>query len=155
MADGNQGGVSVLFLGALVVLGGLAFVSCDADFLGNATTPDAVGSGDVTITDGRAPAAVVGQVVTAAGARVAHVAADEGFWVDLGGQRVWVQLLTVRESAYTVRAGDVVSFRGTVVAHDDAYPRTLAMCTPADAVALAAQDTHIEVPAADLAFGVG
>lgn len=96
-----------------------------------------------------------GRVVVAQGVRVQHVAADEGFWVNLDGDRVWVQLTTRRESPFVVRDGDVVSFRGTVVAHDRTFPDGLGMCSPADARAVAAEATHVAVPVRSLSFGVG
>jgi hypothetical protein len=155
MADGGRGGISTVFLGALLLLVAvLAFVGCDAE-----PAPDG-GSGSVTsgyrvINSEPEMAQVPGQDVAAQGVRVQHVAADEGFWVDLGGGRVWVTLTGPGESPYTVRDGDVISFRGKVIAHNADYPRGLGMCSQGDYDALAAQATHITVPMSSLSFGVG
>ena len=57
--------------------------------------------------------------------RVADVDADEGFWVQDGRERVWIQLRSVQgESRARVRAGDTVSFTGRVVAHDAGFAMT-------------------------------
>ena len=101
------------------------------------------------------PLAPAGEEVAAQGVKVAHVAADEGFWMDLVGGRVWVELIGSGESPYTVRDGDIVSFTGRIVPHGPTYPAPLGMCSQADYDALSAQPSHIEVPYDALAFGVG
>lgn len=155
MAD-RGGGISGVFLGALAAVLTFGFVSCsDGPGVMPAAATGSLTAGGVIITNSAQMATMPGEDVAAMGVRVQHVAADEGFWVDLVGGRVWVQLITPGESPYLVRDGDIISFRGRVVAHNDAFPNGLGMCTPADAAALAAEDTHIDVPVNALAFGVG
>lgn len=155
MADDNGGGVSVILLGALAIVAAFAFVGCDPTTIAPTASTGQLAAGDVVITDARQMATMTGQEVSAQGVRVQHVGADEGFWVDLVGGRAWVQMLTVGESPFTVHDGDIVSFRGRVVAHDAVYPTTIRMCSRAEEQALAAQTTHIEVPVGAMTFGVG
>jgi hypothetical protein len=110
---------------------------------------------DVQIQNVAQMTQMAGEEVAAQGVRVDHVAADEGFWLDLVGGRVWVELIGSGESPYTVRDGDVVSFKGRIVPHGPTYPAPLGMCSQADYDALSAQPSHIEVPYDALAFGVG
>lgn len=156
MADGERTGIGLVFLVALAAVVLVAFIGCGDGSEPAATGPSgAISSGDVVIKDDAQMAQMVGQDVAAQGVRVQHVAADEGFWVDLVGGRVWVQLSGIGESPYTVRDGDVVSFRGKVLAHDRTFPNGLGMCSQQDWDALAALPTHISVPYDSLSFGVG
>jgi hypothetical protein len=93
--------------------------------------------------------------VSATSVLVHSVPADEGFWVEVGTDLVWVQLLADGESPYTVRPGQTVSFTGTVVAHGPAFPVTVGATEPADADRLVAQGAHVAVEENDLRFGVG
>src|SRR5688500_6076656 len=83
--------------------------------------------------------------VTATAVLVVSVPADEGFWVEVGTDLVWVQLLTDGESWYTVRPGQTVSFNGTVVAHGPAFPATVGATEQPDADRLVAQGVHVAV----------
>ncbi|MGD9527222.1 hypothetical protein [Pseudonocardia sp.] len=157
MANQSGGGVStVLLLGlaGLIVLGliGCSNTATTAPPSGQTLTaiPD-----DVQIQNVAQMTQMAGEEVAAQGVRVDHVAADEGFWLDLVGGRVWVTLVGSGESPYTVRDGDVVSFQGRIVPHGPTYPAPLGMCSQADYDALSAQPSHIEVPYDALAFGVG
>jgi len=154
MADGRGGGISTVLLGALLLVAALAFVGCDAEPAADGGA-GSLSSGDRVINSEPEMAQVPGQDVAAQGVRVQHVAADEGFWVDLVGGRVWVTLAGPGESPYTVRDGDLISFRGKVIAHNADYPNGLGMCSQGDYDALAAQATHIDVPMNSLSFGVG
>jgi len=92
----------------------------------------------------------VGRTVTAQRATVESVPADEGFWVGSGTDRIWVQLVAQPgESPFTVRAGELVTFNGQMVAHDDTFGTQLGLAG-ADAAQLAREGAHIEVVAAGL-----
>jgi hypothetical protein len=91
-----------------------------------------------------------GSTVTADSVPVESVPADEGFWIGSGTDRVWVELVVQPgESPYTVRAGDLVTFTGRMVAHEDTFGPSLAV-TGDDAAQLARQGAHIEVEKAAL-----
>ena len=70
----------------------------------------------------------VGRRVSAFGLKVTGVDADEGFWVQKGDRRAWVQLETSTESPYTVRVGDTVSLSGRVLPHDPNFPSQIMFC---------------------------
>lgn len=157
MASGSGGGFSTLLVGGLaalvlvVALGGCNTGTTTTTTDGSLTAiPD-----DVQIQNVAQMTQMVGQEVAAQGVRVAHVAADEGFWLDLVGGRVWVELIGQGESPYTVHDGNVVSFQGQIVPHGPTYPAPLGMCSQADYDALSAQSSHIEVPYNSLSFGTG
>ena len=99
----------------------------------------------------------VGRRVQAFGLQVMTVDADEGFWVSKDGHTAWVQLETYTESPYIVKPGDVVSFRGTVLPHDDRFPSRLYFCADRQASAsrLAQVPTHLAVRVDSLKFGIG
>ncbi len=91
-------------------------------------------------------ALLTGQRVVARGVRVLSVPADEGFWVGDGpAARVWVQLPTTRESRARIRPGQLLSFVGTVVAHDSAYAQRVGVTAAEGADALTRQKAHIAV----------
>lgn len=90
--------------------------------------------------------AYVDQPATSTGVTVQSVPADEGFWVGTSTtDRVWVQLVGEGESPYQVRAGDTVTFTGTVVGHPTDYPATMGLSTADGADQLSTQAAHIEV----------
>ncbi|MGE3285319.1 MAG: hypothetical protein AB7J32_04335 [Pseudonocardia sp.] len=157
MANQSGSGVSPLLLLGIAGLIVLGFIGCSntanpAPPSGQTLTaiPD-----DVQIQNVAQMTQMAGEEIAAQGVKVAHVAADEGFWMDLVGGRVWVELIGSGESPYTVRDGDIVSFTGRIVPHGPTYPAPLGMCSQADYDALSAQPSHIEVPYDALAFGVG
>jgi hypothetical protein len=93
----------------------------------------------------------VGEQVTASGATVQSVAADEGFWVGTSEtDRVWVQLQGGGESDYLVRPGDRVEFDGPLVAHDDAFAAEVGVDPAEGADQLTGQGAHVEVQQSDL-----
>ena len=94
----------------------------------------------------------VGQQVSMSRMHVQSVPADEGFWVDGEGGRMWVQIATTRESPYTVSQGDYVSFRGEVVAHNSDFPARVGVTSSEGATDLAAQRAHITIPVNSLSF---
>jgi len=132
-------------LGALWVLGavGVALIAARG-YLGadeaEATTASTVLAGKV------------GQQVSMSRMHVQSVPADEGFWVDGEGGRMWVQIATTRESPYTVEQGDYVSFRGAVVAHNSDFPARVGVTRAEGASDLAAQRAHITIPVNSLSF---
>jgi hypothetical protein len=67
---------------------------------------------------------LAGQPVTATGARVLSVPADEGFWLGTSEtERIRVQLTgEAGESPYQVQEGDLVDFEATVVEHEAGFP---------------------------------
>lgn len=94
----------------------------------------------------------VGDRVVADGVEVDAVPADEGFWVDAGGDRVWVQVDTAGESPFAVLEGQRLDFTGTVVAHGPDFVQQPDF--PAgDAEELIDAGAHVEVDVADLRIG--
>ncbi|GAA3618316.1 hypothetical protein GCM10022223_38810 [Kineosporia mesophila] len=88
----------------------------------------------------------VGDRATARAVPVQSVDADEGFWVGSEGDRVWVQLVgPPPESPYQVRAGDSVSFTGTVVKHDAGFAARVGVSRADGSRSLTSQGAHIEV----------
>lgn len=119
------------------------------------TAPIGVPVSDLTV-DGPSPvplragrlAAYVGKTVTARGAPVQSVVADEGFWVGQSvTDRVWVQLELApgRESPLHVRAGDVVDFRAAVVANPPGFARRVGVTAAEGAAQLEVQGAHLAV----------
>lgn len=159
MASDSGGGLSTLLVGGLAALVlVVALGGCNNSGTTTTTTSGSLTAvpQDVRIQNvAQMTQMAAGQEVAAQGVRVAHVAADEGFWLDLVGGRVWVTLIGQGESPYTVRDGDVVSFQGQIVSHGPSYPAPLGMCSQADYDALSAQSSHIEVPFDSLSFGTG
>lgn len=99
---------------------------------------------------------LVGQPVTARGATVLSVPADEGFWVGTSDtDRVWVRLSGPDESGYVVTQGDRVDFTGTVQAHDDAFAAQVGVDPAEGADQLNRQGAHIEVAKPDLRRSTG
>jgi hypothetical protein len=120
----------------------------------------AAGGGQVVTADGRsvlplaagtdaaaALGGLAGQPVTATGARVLSVPADEGFWLGTSEtERVWVQLTgEAGESPYQVQEGDLVDFEGTVEAHDAAFAEQAGVDDAEGAQQLADQAAHLTV----------
>jgi hypothetical protein len=120
----------------------------------------AAGGGQVVTVDGRSVLALAagtdaaaalgglaGQPVTATGARVLSVPADEGFWLGTSEtERVWVQLTgEAGESPYQVQEGDLVDFEGTVEAHDAAFAEQVGIDDAEGAQQLADQAAHLTV----------
>jgi hypothetical protein len=99
----------------------------------------------------------VGRRVSAFGLRVTGVDADEGFWVQKGDRRAWVQLETATESPYTVRVGDIVSLSGRVLPHNPDFPSQIMFCPDriASRQELSRTPTHFAVRVDALSFGTG
>ena len=91
----------------------------------------------------------VGDRVVADGVEVDAVPADEGFWVDAGGDRVWVQVDTAGESPFAVQEGQRLDLTGTVVAHGTDFVQQPDF-PAADAEELADAGAHVEVDVADV-----
>jgi hypothetical protein len=91
----------------------------------------------------------VGDRVVANGVEVDAVPADEGFWVDAGGDRVWVQVDTAGESPFAVQEGQRLDLTGTVVAHGTDFVQQPDF-PAADAEELADAGAHVEVDVADV-----
>lgn len=96
-----------------------------------------------------------GEVVTARGAKVSEVAANEGFWIGGGERRLWVQLLVKKESGFRVDSGDEVSFRGTLVPHDDNFPHLIGVDASEGAGLLREQGLHVEVQTEEIKLSGG
>lgn len=91
-------------------------------------------------------AGYAGDPAIGTGVRVLSVPADEGFWVGTSAtDRVWVQLIGVGESPYTVLPGDRASFTGQVVTHSPAFASGIGAGDQAGVDLLTAQGAHIEV----------
>jgi hypothetical protein len=91
----------------------------------------------------------VGDRVVGNGVEVDAVPADEGFWVDAGGDRVWVQVDTAGESPFAVQEGQRLDLTGTVVAHGTDFVQQPDF-PAADAEELADAGAHVEVDVADV-----
>ncbi len=96
---------------------------------------------------GAALGGLADQPVTATGARVLSVPADEGFWLGASdAERVWVQLTgEAGESPYQVREGDLVDLEGTVAPHDAGFPAEVGVDDAEGAQQLAEQAAHLTV----------
>jgi hypothetical protein len=150
----NGGGLHIGWLIVLFAMIAVGVVQCG----GGAGAADMWSDPGVPLADAVAAglAGQNGERVTAVGVLVVSVPADEGFWVQVGSEQVWVQLQTAgTESPYTVRPGQTVSFTGTVVAHGPAYPVTVGANEPVDADRLVAQGAHVAVDMNSMEFGVG
>jgi hypothetical protein len=99
----------------------------------------------------------VGRRVSAFGLKVTGVDADEGFWVQKGDRRAWVQIETAAESPYTVHVGDTVSLSGRVLPHDPDFPSQIFFCPGrfASSNELSKAPTHLAVKVDALSFGTG
>jgi hypothetical protein len=99
----------------------------------------------------------VGRRVNAFGLKVTGVDADEGFWVQKGDRRAWVQIETAVESPYTVRVGDTVSLSGRVLPHDPDFPSQIFFCPGrfASSSELSRAPTHLAVKVDAVSFGTG
>ncbi|MGY1838216.1 MULTISPECIES: hypothetical protein [unclassified Modestobacter] len=114
-----------------------------------------VGGTSVFELAARSDADAVGELAELAGAPafgtelpVLSVPTDEGFWVgtpDSG--RMWVQLTEQGESPADVAPGDVVTFQGILVSHDEAFVQGLGL-PEEEATALTDIGHHVEVPSA-------
>lgn len=124
---------------AIVVGVGLAQCGRSSDTSGE--SPDRLGPADLSSR--------VGQQMSMSGADVLTVPVDEGFWVDSGNGRVWVQIDTAIESPYDIDAGDSVNLTGRVVAHDSAFVARVG-ATGSDAQDLTRQGAHITVNVDDV-----
>jgi hypothetical protein len=99
---------------------------------------------------------LVGQTVTARGATVLSVPADEGFWVGTNDtDRVWVRLSGLDESGYVVTQGDRVDFTGTFQAHDATFAAEVGVDPAEGADQLNQQGAHVEVAKSDLRRSTG
>lgn len=91
-----------------------------------------------------------GDPVRARGVPVLDVPADEGFWVGEVDARMWVQLRVGGESRVRVRAGDLVSFRGTLVRHGPGFPDRVGVTRREGAAELDRSGHHVDVPGRSL-----
>lgn len=116
--------------------------------LASATAQGAAG----TEASGTGLATLEGQPVQATGVTVESVPADEGFWVGTGDQRVWVQLEGSGESAFTVQAGQRLTFTAQVVPHDGGFADTVGVTADEGADQLDGQGHHLLVDRSTLAL---
>jgi hypothetical protein len=98
--------------------------------------------------------ALAGEPAFAADVEVLSAVPGAGFWIgtpDSG--RMWVQVTAADETPVDVAAGDLVSFTGILVSHDQGYVDQLGL--PAeDAEQLTSTGHHIEIPdVGDLTVG--
>jgi hypothetical protein len=128
-----------------IVVGLLGTLSASPDPAPGATEPQPV----LALSDVDDVRDAVGREVVAEGVEVDGVPADEGFWVETGGDPAWVQVDTAGESPFVVQPDQRVSFTGLVVAHEPDFARQPEF-SEADAEALADAGAHIEVDVGDL-----
>jgi hypothetical protein len=86
---------------------------------------------------------LAGRNVVAQGVRVLAVVGDEVFWVG-GTHRILVHLETSGESPPKVRAGDRVSFRGTLTRNASTDAQRFGVTKREDAGLLRRQGVHVE-----------
>ncbi|MFG1927752.1 hypothetical protein [Cryptosporangium sp. NPDC048952] len=87
-----------------------------------------------------------GQPAVGTAVIVESVPADEGFWVGSSDtERVWVQLTGQGESPFKVKAGQTVSFIGTVTGHGADFPAKVGVTAAEGADQLVAQKQHVQV----------
>lgn len=134
----------VVAVGALVVA---VVLSVTAEEAPPASGEQVVALEDVDDLDDLA--AIVGRRVEAHGVRVLSVPADEGFWVDGGSGRVWIQITTAWESRAVVQPGDRAAFTGRVVSHGPNFADRPEFSS-SEAEALVDAGAHIEVDINDL-----
>lgn len=91
----------------------------------------------------------VGRRVTGRGVVIESVPADEGFWIGTNDNRVFVLLTHSTESAFKARAGQDVSFKGTIVRSGPGLARRIAI-TRAEGAAELRQYPHIRVAQRDV-----
>jgi hypothetical protein len=91
-----------------------------------------------------------GREARSSGVTVESVPADEGFWIGHGTERLWVQLAAPGESAAHVRAGQMVAFRGRIVANPAGFAREIGLTSNEGAEQLERQGVHIVVALASL-----
>ncbi len=133
---------------AVVVLGGVLFGVISS--LSTGETPPAGTAQVVDLSDAGDLDEIIGRTVSADGARVESVPADEGFWIDTdGGRRAWVQVATTGESPFTVEPGARVTFTGEVVGHGTDFAGRPDF-PAADVEDLLGEAAHIEVDIDDL-----
>ena len=135
----------------IVVCGLVALVATAFGVLWSLTVPSGSGTADRAVALGELDdlREHVGQRVVADGVEVDSVPADEGFWVQTDGGRVWVQVDTAGESPFEVREGQRVDLTGTVVAHGADFAQQPDF-PAADAEDLVEAGAHVEVDVADL-----
>ena len=75
---------------------------------------------------------------------VAAVPADEGFWIDCGATRAWVQMMGSAESPVRVLANRRVSFEGRLVPHDSGFAAGVGVTDDEGGRDLDAAANHIE-----------
>ena len=95
-----------------------------------------------------------GNAVVATNVVVQSAPVDNGFWIGTStADQVWVQLLLPGlVSPHPVRAGDHVSFPGTMVANAADFVASAGVTDATGAALLTAQKAHIEVAKTDIVF---
>jgi hypothetical protein len=106
-----------------------------------------LGSGTAANLGGSNGEQAVGRAV-----RVQSVPADEGFWVGTSEtDRLWVQLTGTRgESDYTVKAGDIIEFTGTVTSAAEGFAAKVGVSEAEGAAQLTDQGYYVSVPASSV-----
>jgi hypothetical protein len=153
-SEGRTGGPAWRRDRIIVVAGLVALVAIAIGLLGSlsARPEPAAGEGAdpaLALADLDDVRDAVGRRVVAEAAEVDDVPADEGFWVETGGDRAWVQVETAGESPFVVQPDQRVSFTGLVVPHGADFARQPEF-PESDAEALADAGAHIEVDVGDL-----
>lgn len=111
--------------------------------------PLSVAGRAVDVDPDRSLTGYLGRPVRANHALVLSVPADEGFWIGTDFQhRLWVQLQTATESGQHIRAGQRVSFTGTMVANPPSFAASTGVSAAEGAARLTEQAAHVQVPAA-------
>jgi RNA polymerase sigma factor (sigma-70 family) len=77
---------------------------------------------------------------------IESVPADEGFWIGEGKSRVFVRLTKPTESGFKARAGQRVTFGGTIVRNDPRLARRIGVTRAEGGAGLRPGLAHIEAP---------
>jgi hypothetical protein len=97
---------------------------------------------------------MIGQQVTGTSVPVQSVVSDEAFWVGTSEQdRMFVRLERGSESPFQVRAGENVSFTGTLTQADASVAQELGVTEEEGASTLTNQGVYVDVPSGTLRQG--
>jgi RNA polymerase sigma factor (sigma-70 family) len=99
----------------------------------------------VSLSDGRALAAMASSAVQAPALVVHAVPANEGFWAGCGSSRVWVQLEETSESPFSIQPGQRVALQGVIRLNPPNFTGTVGVSAQEGAAELDRQGFHLQV----------
>lgn len=93
---------------------------------------------------GRSIRSLIGEHADASGVAVVAAVTRNGFWIGSAQGRMWVQLVGPLRPL-RVRAGDLISFGGTVVGNSQSFPAQPGLGSRGDVELLSRQGAHLAV----------